>query len=737
MRIVGTLVMLCLLGSASLATAAAPRFATDVMPALSKAGCNMGACHGNANGKGGLKLSLRGEDPQFDYDALVRQHEGRRVNVLDPAASLLLQKPSGATAHQGGVRFSKSSWQYEVIRDWLAAGARGPQADDPRLASLTVTPERVVRFASGERIPLRVTAVFVDGATKDVTAEACYETSNLNVAVDAAGEIRFRAWGEATVLVRYLDQQAAVTVTYARPQPEIVWRAPEQRNYVDEHIFAKLESLHVLPSDVAPDNVFVRRAYLDALGILPTADEAKAYVADARADKQIRLIDQLMQRPEFAEHWALKWSDVLRNEEKVLDPKGVEVYYHWIKHSIASGKPMDQFVRELVSAHGSTFENPPANYYRANRDPETRGETTARLFLGVRLQCARCHNHPFDRWTQDDYYAWSANFARIDYEIGENKRRDKLDKNEFKGDQKVLFTDKGEVKNPRTGKPATPKFLGAATSVSADKNQRLEPLAQWLTSANNELFVNSQVNFVWYHLMGRGLVEPIDDVRPTNPPTHPELMDALSRDFVESGFDLRHLVRVIMTSQTYALSSEPNATNHDDTLNYSRAIIKRLPAEKLLDAQCQVLGVPPKFENDEDVRRAGQLPGPRSPGRREKLSADDRFLRTFGKPDRLLACECERSNETTLAQALTLVSGEALQDRLASERSHLAEWAKSDRPASEIIEALYWHALQRSPTAEELSVGTQLLSGDEAARFAALQDLAWAVLNAKEFVFRR
>jgi hypothetical protein len=729
-------ILTLLLATASARAGESPSFVNEVMPVISKAGCNLGTCHGNANGKGGLKLSLRGEDPARDHAVLVREIAGRRVNTLDPAASLILAKPSGGVAHQGGVRFSRESREYQTLHDWISAGAPGPNADERRLTSLAVTPQRTILFDDQQQIPLRVIAHFSDGSTRDVTNVACYETSTLTISVDAFGVISAKSWGEATVLVRFLNLQAPVSVIYARPQPGFRPQHPAEQNFIDKHIFAKLAEIRVNPSAVASDNVFVRRAYLDAIGILPTAEEAKSFVHDKRPDKRARLIDELLMRPEFAEHWALKWADLLRVEEKVLDERGVTEFHKWIKDGIAAGKPMDQFVREMIVARGGTFQNPPTNYYRANRDPLTRGETTARLFLGVRLQCARCHNHPFDRWTQDDYYAWSALFARIAYEEGENKRSDKLDKNEFKGEQTVLVKSEGEVKNARTNQNAVPRFLGANTPSFDAESDRLEPLSKWLTSADNRLFVESQVNLVWYHIMGRGLVEPIDDVRPTNPPTHPELMQALSRDFVASGFDLRHLVRTIMTSTTYALDAQPNETNADDTLNYSRAIVKRLAAEKLLDAQCQVLGVPAKFEGEEQGLRAGQMSGVNAPSRRGKLSEADRFLRTFGKPDRLLACECERSGETTLNQALVLVSGEGLQERLTNKDSRLAKWLESDRPASEVIDELYWTALQRPPTAEEIAIGLKLLDGEPAERLAGLQDLAWALLNAKEFVFR-
>ncbi|HTN74124.1 MAG TPA: DUF1549 domain-containing protein, partial [Pirellulaceae bacterium] len=520
-----------------------PSFAQEVQPVMSKAGCNMGACHGNLNGKGGLKLSLRGEDAAYDYKALVRELSARRVNVLEPEASLLLLKPTGRVAHQGGVRFRHDSPEYQTLRAWIAGGAPGPKKNEPALISLEVQPTQAVLFEPDDRVQIRVVARFADGRERDVTAQACYETSNLVANVDANGLVTRRTPGESTVLVRFLTHQQAVRVAFVTGSANYRWTGPAPRNYVDELIFAKLQSLQIEPSPAAADSVFVRRAYLDALGIVPTAAEAQSYVTDARPDKRERLIDELLSRPEFAEHWALKWSDLLRNEAKVLDEKGVRLFYDWIRAGIASNRPLNAFVHDLVASRGSTFEHPAANYYRANRDATTRAETTARLFLGARLQCARCHNHPFDRWTQDDYYSWAALFARVDYKILNEERKDKLDKNEFQGDQIVLIKNDGELKNARTGKNAVPKFLGAETPKFAGQDDRLVPLAAWLTSGQNELFVLSQVNFVWSHVLGRGLIEPIDDVRPTNPPSHPELMDALCRDFVASGFDLRRLVR--------------------------------------------------------------------------------------------------------------------------------------------------------------------------------------------------
>lgn len=711
-------------------------FDRDVMAVLSKAGCNMGACHGNLNGKGGFKLSLRGEDPTADYQSLLRGADQRRVNLLDPAASLILQKPSGQVVHQGGVRFNRDSLEYRILANWIADGAPGPEPHSPSLQRLDVMPADAILVEPADSAQLVVAAHFADGSRRDVSQLACYELTNRHAAVSHDGLVTRERLGETTVLVRYLNQQVAVRLAFLPARPGFVFVAPEPANFIDELVLAKLQSLQTNPSAASDDATFIRRATLDAIGLLPTADEARQFVADASPEKRERLIERLLARPEFAEHWALKWADLLRTEEKVLDAKGVDLFYTWIRDWIAAGKPLNQFVRELVSARGSTYENPPANFYRANRDPLTRGETAARLFLGVRLQCARCHNHPYDVWTQDDYYSWAAVFGRIDYQVLSNKRRDKLDKHEFNGEQVVLIKDSGEVKNPRTGGDAQPRFLGGYSPPMHPAEDRLAPLADWLASADNPAFVRSQANFVWYHLLGRGIVEPIDDFRVTNPPSNPALLSALADDFAASGFDLRHLVRTIMTSRTYQLSAEPNETNSEDEANFARATVRRLPAELLLDAQFQAIGTTLDFNGYPEGTRAGQIRGTiRIRSRDKRPASADRFLKTFGKPERLLACECERSNETTLKQAFTLIGDEGLNDLLGDHDNRLAALARSELPPGDIAAELYWSALSRAPSSEELSAAESLLSSSDD-RFAALQDLAWALLNSKEFIFR-
>lgn len=712
-----------------------PEFAIEVMSVLSKSGCNAGTCHGNLNGKGGFKLSLRGQDPEFDYHSLVLASRGRRTNGAVPEKSLFLLKATGQAPHRGGIRFTSRSAEYAELMRWLKTGAKPPTPKAATVVRLDVQPSEAIVVAPIEKVQFRVTAHFSDGSSRDVTDRACYEMSNLIATAEPGGTVQRQSTGETTLIVRYLQAQRPIPIAFIEPRSDFRWSDPTPNNMIDDHVFAKLRRLKINPSDLATDVVFLRRAFLDAIGRVPTADEAKQFLYDARDDKRSRLIDSLLTRPEFADFWALKWADVLRTEEKVLDTQGVEVFHQWIRDGIASGKSLDAFARELVTGVGNTFQHAPANYYRANRDPATRGETTARLFLGTRLQCAKCHNHPFDRWTQEDYYRWAAVFSQIDYKLGENKRRDKFDKNEFVGEQTVLVSKQPEVKDPNTGRLVTPKFLGGESLDQSEAGDRLDSLGQWLTSPENELFAKSQTNFVWYHLMGRGLVDPIDDFRMTNPPSNPALMDALSERFVAGGFDLRSLVRLIMNSRTYQLSAEPNETNLHDNTGFSRASVRRLAAEVILDMQCDVLSVPAKFVGYPDDMRAVQIPGVhRKRARDQSPGPGDRFLKTFGKPERILACDCERSNETTLKQVFALI-GEGLNERLESS-ARLRQWAESSMSHSEVIDELYWTALSRPPTDQEKSAGIELIDRS-VGRANALEDIAWALLNAKEFLFRR
>lgn len=712
----------------------AASFRRDVMQVLSKAGCNAGACHGNANGKGGFKLSLRGEDPATDHRALTAELGGRRINTFEPAQSLILLKATTGLAHEGGRRFQTNDWEYRSLQRWIAAGAEDDAGRTPPLVALEVTPGHRVVVEPEARLQLQATAVFADGSRRDVTREAVYEPAAPTVRASAGGTLEPVVQGESVVLARYLSRQVPVRVAFIPARPGYRWTGPRPVNFVDRHLFARWRELRMNPAADCGDRVFLRRVHLDLLGALPTGAEARAFAGDRRPDKRARLVDDLLERPEFADFWALKWGDLLRLEERALDRKGLDSFHRWIRDSLATGKPMDQFARELVAARGSTYAHPPANFYRANRTPVDRALTVAQVFLGTRLHCAQCHNHPFDRWSQEDYHDWAAVFARIQFKVLRNDRRDENDSHEFKGEQVVYLAARGEVENPRTGRPARPRWLGETHSPAAPapgKGDELDALAAWITRHPD--FARVLVNRAWFHLMGRGLVDPVDDFRATNPPSHPALLEELAGDFVRHHHDLRHLLRRILLSATYQRASEPHPGNPDDDTLYTHALVRRLGAEVLLDIQHQAAGVVPHLRGYPEGVRAIQQPGA-APTREARKNGVDRFLETFGKPPRLLTCECERSADTTMAQAFQLISGGPLQDLIRHPRNRLATLLASGGSDREILDDLFWSVLSRPPAEEERAALLRHLGQGD--RRAALEDLLWSLLNAKEFILR-
>ena len=754
-------------------------FRLDVMPVLSKAGCNLGTCHGNARGKGGFQISLRGQDPSMDFIALTRDQIGRRVNVADPDRSLILLKATMQLAHEGGKRFEIGSAEYQVLRDWIAAGTPRDSGSDRQLVQLDVTPTELFlkatdtnetgEISNGWRAQIHAVARFSDGSSRDVTSLSVYEIGQAIATVSHDGLVVGHATGETTVLVRYLDQQRPVRIAFLGSRPGYVWSGPRPANLVDEHVFAKLQKLQINPSPVCDDATFIRRVTFDLIGLPPTAEEAQRFVSDRSINKRSILIDDLLERPEFSEWWAMKWADMLRIEEKTLDRKGVETFYAWLRDAFAMHKPLDEFVRELVAGRGSTYEVPPANFYRALRSPFERSEAVGQLFLGVRLQCSKCHNHPFDRWTQNDYYSWGSVFARVDYKIIENRRIDTNDKHEFNGEQIVFVNNTGEAKDPRTEKPRSPRFLGNAEDLELICDP-LDELARWLTSARNERFVQMLANRTWQQVMARGIIDPVDDFRDTNPPANPSLLKALGdelafgsvdqhplldentasrtigSDRAAGAFDLRHLLRLILNSKTYQFASTPNETNQDDGTNFSRAIVRRHSAEQIIDAISQVLDVPLNFSQYPTGIRAGQLPGVPSSRTSENRPAKNRkigmrttdadlFLRLFGKPPRLQSCDCERSDETTLGQTFQLISGPLINQMLSAESNRLDRLLASQKSSEEMITELFWRSLTRPPSPGELTENVRCLEAATNPR-AALEDLAWALFNSNEFLLR-
>lgn len=717
-----------------------PSFRHEVMAVLSRAGCNMGTCHGNANGKGGFKLSLRGQGPSADFDTLTRELGSRRVSLVEPASSLLLRKPTMAVPHQGGRRFDANSREYRILRDWIAAGMPGDLKNSPKLTGLKAAPNHSTIYEPEKSERLRVSATFSDGSSQDVSHLTVFESSALFVNVDAEGVATAEHSGQTVVTARYLDQQIPIRLEFVPNRPGFEFSSSPPANFIDEAVFAQLKRLRINPSAVCSDSEFVRRVYLDVTGLLPPPDKAREFVASTDSQKRVKLIDELLASPEFNDMMALRWADLLKVEEKTLDKKGVAIFHKWIRDSFEQKKPLNQFAKELLEARGSTYKVPPTNLYRTLRNPSARGEATAQLFLGIRLQCARCHNHPFDQWTQADYYGWSSFFARVDYKIVENKRRDKFDKHEFVGEQIVQLKKDGEVTNPGTGQPASLRFLGEAIvpeeSSSATELDRLQQVAAWMSSPQNSRFAATQANRIWFQLMGRGIVDPVDDFRSTNPPSNPELLTALTRHFAQSGFRVRPLMRTILNSKTYQLSSTPNETNRNEAHLFARVEPRRLTAEQTLDAITQVIGVPAEFGDHKLGTKAVQLAGVRDATHRfsTRKNGDD-FLTLFGKPGRQLTCECERTDETTLAQTFELCGGDLIDQLLRNSGGRIADAMKRGDSNGNIIEELYWVALSRGPTQEEVTFAADFVR-TKPDRRKALEDVLWALLNSNELLLR-
>ena len=709
-------------------------FRNEVMAVLSRGGCNQGTCHGNMNGKGGFKLSLRGEDAVKDFDTLTRGAAARRINVHEPQESLILQKATAQVPHEGGRRFPAESHEYQLLLGWIAGGANFDSAAAPR--TIAVEPAEKFLLQPADEIKVSATVTFADGSTKDVSALAVFESTNPSIEVSRQGVVKSSMPGETTVVVRYLHLQTASQLAFVPARPNFTFNAPKPANYIDELIFDRLRKLRVNPSEVCSDSEFIRRAYLDLHGLLPTPQETKQFLADPRSDKRSRLIDWLLARPEFAEYWALRWADLLRNEEKRLDKTGVKVFQEWIRRSFADEKPLNEFARELIASRGSTYKEPPANYYRVLRDPHARSEAMAQVFLGIRMQCAKCHNHPFNQWTQNDYHQLAAFFSRIQYQLLDTTRRDKLDKHEFIGDQIVYLDDSSELKHPYSGDVMQPRFLGGPTPQLGFKDNRLVRLADWIADPDNPFFARAQANRIWSYLMGRGIVEPNDDFRQSNPPVNGPLLEALAKDLKQSNFNQKALIRAIMNSHAYQFSAKPNETNSDDETNFSRNVVRSLPAEALLDSIAQVTQTSLSFEGYPEAKRAAQVPSMPVIRRGESFQGSFRFLKIFGKPERMLSCDCERSDGTTLAQALQLITGDIINKAIADADNVIAKMLQAGKSNAEIIDELYLSALCRSPALSERSALVERV--DRAMnRREALEDVLWGLLNSKEFLLRR
>jgi len=694
-------------------------FRREVIAALSVGGCNAGACHGSPSGKNGFRLSMRGQDPAFDFQQLTRDLGGRRVDRHDPEAALLLLKATGRAPHDGGVRFGPASLAAEVMRGWMREGAD----DDPGSATL-----RSLDLLPGDRTLASKTqqlvawATFADGTARDVTPLTVFTSSDPAVAeVDAFGRVEFRRTGEVALVGRYLGLLRVAQLIYVEPRPGFVWKAPPENNRIDRLAFAKLRTLQLPPSDLCTDDEFLRRATLDLCGRLPTAQEVRDFLADAAATKREAAIDRLLQEPDHVDFWALKWLDVLKATKRALGQQGLVAYRDWLHGHLAKNTPFDRVVRELLTGSGDTFRNGPANYYRVARTADEAAEVTAQLFLGVRIQCAKCHSHPYERWTQDDYYSQAAFFARVDRKSGKGKKEDLP--------EEIVTETKGEATNPRSGAITPPRFLAGNLAAPKEGEDRRQGYAAWLTSPDNPFFARAVVNRVWFHLLGRGLVEPVDDFRESNPAAHPALLDDLAKEFARD-FDLRKTIRTVMRSRVYQLSSRGNDSNRDDTRYFARNVPRMLTAEQLFEAVCDVTGVPEKLPKETKGTRIACVADLESVSPAAKA-----FLKAFNQPGRDLACECERSSEASLSQALQVLNGPAVQERLTSAGNRLGTLLGRKLSDDEILDELYLSAFARLPREVERAAARDYLAA-AADRRRAWEDVFWAALTSREFMLR-
>jgi hypothetical protein len=704
-------------------------FRTDVIAALSHAGCNQGACHGSPNGKNGFRLSLRGFDPDVDFQTLTRNELGRRVDKQRPENSLFLLKGTGNVPHQGGARLKISEPAYEILKRWVAEGCK--DAGPTVLEKLEVTPEKQRLASDKPTQQITARAHFKTGEVRDVTELAVFSVNTAGAAtVSSNGFVEFQRTGDASILVRYLDQIRSARLQYVRTDPKFVFKAPPRANDIDKFVFAKQKELQLNPAPLCSDEVFLRRVYLDTIGVLPTADEARAFLDSKDPARRAKLIDKLLKRDEYASFWALKWADVLRGSPTTISERGVHSFHRYLVKTIADDKPMDQFARELLTGLGNTLNKPAANFYRIARTPDDAAEAFAQLFLGVRVQCAKCHNHPFESITQTDYYGLSAYFAQVQFKGAK-----------FGLDDEIVYLQPGrEVNHPTTRKKQEPIAFGwPAGKLNADDDRR-EKLADWLTRADNRYFAPSLVNRVWYHLMGRAIVEPVDDFRDTNPPSNPDLLDALSKDFIKNGYRLKPLMRSILNSNTYQLASVAegqtvaNASGSDKVSEFAadpdryftKAAIRMQAAEQILDMISSATGVPEPFKGYPLGTRAMEL---------AEGGVNHPFLQAFSKPVRDATCECAREEDPSLPQMLHLLNNKGMLAKVASPQSRLTAGLRQKRETAALIEEIYLSTLSRRPTAGEMNIATRHIAkiGDRA---RGLQDVQYALFNLGEFLLR-
>lgn len=692
-------------------------FRTDVIAALSRVGCNSGACHGSPQGKNGFRLSLRGQNPDLDFATLTKEIGGRRVNRQSPDDSLMLLKGSGRVSHGGGQLFGRDHAAYRIIAKWIAEGA---QDDKPSaLLKIELTPGTKRLDPANPSVQLTAKAHFADGTVRDVTALTVFTSGDSAAKVTPEGLVSFARTGEASVLARYLTGITSARFTFVQPDAKFQFKAPAANNFIDTAVFAKQKELQLLPAAVCSDEVFLRRVYLDTIGSLPTPEEAAAFLDSKDKDKRAKLIDSLLEREEFAYYWALKWADVLRGSSVTISERGVHSFHRYLVRSVADDKPIAQFARELLTGSGNTLYKPGANFFRVARTPEDAAEAMAQLFLGVRVQCAKCHSHPFENITQTDYYGLAAFFARV-----------QLKGSQFGLDDEIVYTQPNrELNNPVTRKPQQPVAFGWVAPTTGPDGDRRDALADWLTGPKNKFFAPAVANRVWFHLMGRGIVDPVDDFRDTNPPSNPELLASLADHFVKNGYRLKPLVRLILNSHTYQLADEAPAQSPlaaDPERYFVKASVRMLAAEQILDAVSSATGVPEKFRGHPRGTRAIALP---------EGAVDHPFLMAFSKPVRDVICECAREEDPSFPQVLHMLNNAGVLAKVKSPDGRIAGWLKAGKDDSWIVEQLYLATLSRRPTAHEKELVAKYLTGAKD-RATGLQDVQHALLNLNEFLLR-
>jgi hypothetical protein len=697
-----------------------PSFRLDVMPILMRSGCNTGSCHGAARGKDGFRLSLFGFDPEADYQRITREISGRRINLALTAESFLLTKATNAVPHGGGARIKPGDEYYNTLKRWLDTGAKNDPGPVPAVVAVVLDPPEGVLDGAGATQQLSVRAKYADGSERDVTSLAVFLTNNDNAAkVDATGLVTAGNRGEAFVMARFETHTVGSHFITLPMGVAFQWANPPAANVIDELIHAKLQKLRINPSAICTDEEFLRRASLDICGVLPTSDEYRSFMASADPQKRAALVDQLLVRKEFVDLWVMKWSELMmiRTVPNEVSYKAMLLYYNWLQERIEANTPIDQLVRELLSAKGGTFTEPATNYFQHERDTLKTAENVAQVFMGMRIQCAQCHNHPFDRWTMDDYYGFANFFAQIGRKRGEDPR------------ETIVFNSgNGDVKHPVGGRVVPPKFLGGAVPDTQGRDRR-EVLADWLASPANEYFGRNLVNIVWAHFFGSGIVDEVDDVRVSNPPVNKALLDVLATRFVESRYDFKQLVREICTSNAYQRSTQANETNADDDRNFSKARLRRIRSEVLLDVVTAATATQNKFQGLPLGARAVQI---------ADGNTSSYFLTTFGRATRGTACSCEVKMEPSLSQALHLLNGDTVQEKIAS-GGVVKRMLDEKRSAEQIVEEVYLRTLTRMPTEKERTALLEILhdpaAQDPAAIQRNLEDSFWAILNSREFVF--